>query len=232
MCEGSQTFHFFGKLPAELRMMIWKYALYGQNRLVEIGHQKEGQAGIIVNRAPVPSLFLVNWEAYKWTKSSYSRLGPLINMESTPNSTGPLISFENDVFFVSYNMPALRRSTGPINMRRIASLLRHYESKSNFVAFRTLTRILLLFLIFDLAMNYVNRCIDILLPCGYRRYALSKESFSITQRCLSGSIGRLRVTKMQAYGIKALWEISADGSYITFTVTEGMRMIGKKAIPA
>ncbi|KAI0516947.1 hypothetical protein F5B22DRAFT_646292 [Xylaria bambusicola] len=198
MTKGQQTFHLFGNLPGELRLLIWKNAIYGQNRHVEIGYQAEGQTGIIVSRAPVPPLFLVNWEAYYWTRSLYSRLSPVIDRHSTPSSTGPLISFENDVFFIAYNMPVLRTSDGPAH-RRLSLLLRHYQT-----------------------LDYVNKCTNVLLPCGYRRYALSKESFSITHRSLSGSIGRLRVPKVEPYGIQAPWEISADGSYITFTITEGV----------
>ncbi|KAI0101411.1 hypothetical protein GGR51DRAFT_575076 [Nemania sp. FL0031] len=57
-----QTFHHFARLPAELRVMIWRYAVYLQDRVVEfakIPGQKIGDKDTMkILCAPVPPLFL------------------------------------------------------------------------------------------------------------------------------------------------------------------------------
>ncbi|KAI3325348.1 hypothetical protein HD806DRAFT_520969 [Xylariaceae sp. AK1471] len=97
------TFTLFNKLPPELRAIIWKYAVYTQDRLVQFvitppTTTRYLEGAITISNAPVPPLFLVSKEAYGEVQPYYVRLDHKITATSPQTSTGPLISFENDIF--------------------------------------------------------------------------------------------------------------------------------------
>lgn len=103
-----QTFHYFPKLPPELRIKIWQYAVHAQRRVVTLepapprwmheGTWIHEGAIMVVRHAPAPALFLVNKESLYEATKSYIRFSPTIRAGSTPSATGPLISFDDDIF--------------------------------------------------------------------------------------------------------------------------------------
>ncbi|KAI0968384.1 hypothetical protein F4678DRAFT_482001 [Xylaria arbuscula] len=101
MLHREPTFHSFSKLPAELRVMIWKCAAYTQDRVVAMrphANLAGEYRGFQTMVAPMPPIFLVNQEAYAETRKLYVHLAPEFHPDSEPTPTGPLISFENDIF--------------------------------------------------------------------------------------------------------------------------------------
>ncbi|KAI1467569.1 uncharacterized protein F4812DRAFT_471554 [Daldinia caldariorum] len=91
-----ETFHQFTQLSAEVRAMIWEYAVTGQNRVVSTYRLRK------VTRAPCPVLFLVCKEALFWAIKKYKRVrnGDLLYGSIMPGyfkATGPVISFEDDI---------------------------------------------------------------------------------------------------------------------------------------
>ncbi|KAI1498904.1 hypothetical protein F5X99DRAFT_411606 [Biscogniauxia marginata] len=94
------TFHCFPRLPSELRIMIWKYGLYSQNRIV--GLRVESRH---ISYAPCPILFLVCQESKSVTVRAYQRLrrADITCEYAYPVSSrigGPLVSFETDIFHI------------------------------------------------------------------------------------------------------------------------------------
>ncbi|KAI1424236.1 hypothetical protein F5Y12DRAFT_753739 [Xylaria sp. FL1777] len=120
--KREQNFHLFPKLPPELRAMIWKRAVYGQDRLVKLRIQMPHPRRLPVltaYSAPLPPLFLVNKEAYFEARSSYVRLSPYIEIDSPPESFGPLLSFENDIFYYTDLHVVLHRDKWWVGTKQI-----------------------------------------------------------------------------------------------------------------
>ncbi|KAI1302876.1 hypothetical protein F5Y03DRAFT_396097 [Xylaria venustula] len=143
MLHIEPTFHSFPKLPAELRVMIWKCAAYIQDRIVTlwVDERDEGDptASLRIMRAPMPRIFLVNQEAYAETRKLYVHMAPNFMPYLERRSTGPLISFENDIFvfpqfkFRDFSVGvrdlgvswigAYAREAGDMSFRRISLLM-------------------------------------------------------------------------------------------------------------
>ncbi|KAI0534719.1 hypothetical protein GGR58DRAFT_520110 [Xylaria digitata] len=160
MLKKEKTFHLFPKLPPELRSMIWKRAVYTQDRLVSflvplvpIDHHFK----IKIRDAPMPPLFLVNKEAYYESRSCYVRLDGAITADSPPAATGPLISFENDIFHYINSAPPILWCDliWPGYKRITESTLPSYVPSS------------------------MKRCLQILYLRSLRRLALRKEDYTI-----------------------------------------------------
>ncbi|KAI1350003.1 hypothetical protein F5Y01DRAFT_326708 [Xylaria sp. FL0043] len=92
--EDNMKFHLFPKLPAELRLAIWEYAIYEPPQLVQT-IQCPCHVRLLVLHTRVPPLFLVNREAYHAVKSCYLRLNP--DTGYTNPTVGPLITLSTDI---------------------------------------------------------------------------------------------------------------------------------------
>ncbi|KAI1386810.1 uncharacterized protein F4822DRAFT_431678 [Hypoxylon trugodes] len=93
--KSPDTFPKFGRLPTELRLMILKFAVRAEDRIVTTNHLRR------VKKAPCPVLFLVCRETYNWSQEFYQRIprGDLWR-PAVPTNTpvrGPIVSFETDI---------------------------------------------------------------------------------------------------------------------------------------
>ncbi|KAI0485222.1 hypothetical protein GGR56DRAFT_64883 [Xylariaceae sp. FL0804] len=95
--EDERKFVYFGRLPAELRAMIWRRAVRGQDRyVITRGFRR-------INWAPCPPLFLVCHESLQVVQKLYQRVrgGDLLYGSIKPAFmpyAGPVLSFEHDIF--------------------------------------------------------------------------------------------------------------------------------------
>jgi hypothetical protein len=81
MKENPRTKNFprFGDLPAEIRLIVWDYALSSERRAIIIGYSTEYNNTHTIVKAPIPPLLHVNKETHKEALKKYTLdLSPLI----------------------------------------------------------------------------------------------------------------------------------------------------------
>ncbi|KAI1134650.1 hypothetical protein F5Y05DRAFT_422032 [Hypoxylon sp. FL0543] len=96
---GSSTFPRFSGLPKELQLMIWEEAIVQDgDRVISVSLDGED---IFVARAPTPKWLLVNREAHSAALKFYTRIQDgILGSAPEQNPTGPLVSFEHDIFYL------------------------------------------------------------------------------------------------------------------------------------
>ncbi|GAW13365.1 hypothetical protein ANO14919_027490 [Xylariales sp. No.14919] len=208
--KKERSFPSFTKLPPELRVMIWRLAVYRQDRLVEIEipHTLQDEDGwepdegwIRIAHAPVPPLFLVNKEAYYETKLFYGLYRCSIDTEGSSGSLGPRISFENDIFFY----------TGIAGISTIAS------TDMPWTGYKPITEV-----VPSRRQTVSEKCLRILPLRGCRRFAITKEHPLTSPNllcCHRLHFSLLTAIDMVAYVMKVdeLRVISREGNQIIFT---------------
>ncbi|KAI1259620.1 hypothetical protein F5Y18DRAFT_408767 [Xylariaceae sp. FL1019] len=108
----------FGKLPVELRCIIWRFAVRAQNRVVEleVHHSRvyPFKAEVRIVNAPLPPLLVVNREAYHEVKPSYIESGtclyPAGQTQPAQTQQGLRLCIEHDVFHLKDDYECVARS--------------------------------------------------------------------------------------------------------------------------
>lgn len=115
------TFPYFNSLPAEVRLMIWKEAVRGQDRVVWIDRFRK------ITKAPCPTLFLVCSESLIAAQEVYKKVrgGDILKGRIMPSYyawEGPIISFEHDILMIE-NWHRWRRNRKSMTSRNARNRL-------------------------------------------------------------------------------------------------------------
>ncbi|KAI1776807.1 hypothetical protein F4818DRAFT_457480, partial [Hypoxylon cercidicola] len=98
---GVSSFPSFVKLPPEIKVMVWDFVIWDENRVVNTTKFQK------ITRAPCPVLFLVSKAIKEWVKPRYRKLEAGANGADMLMSNvipvddarrGPVLSFENDIY--------------------------------------------------------------------------------------------------------------------------------------